>query len=151
MPLIPQSVAGDVLMDFDSLKAAQSGLGTVRSGLYYVILTSSCCCLPCVPPWPVIICMNISHCIGSRTWMPLQAACPCRFSIAVDRVLKKRKKKKEPLLQAAVIVMDKSTDIVDAIARSVMGSFRPSYCDTALPLAETFECCVVGVTTLGHG
>lgn len=50
MPLIPQSVAGDVLMDFDSLKAAQSGLGTVRSGLYYVILTSSCCCLPCVPP-----------------------------------------------------------------------------------------------------
>jgi len=93
VPLIPQSVAGDVLMDFDSLKAAQSGLGTVRSGLYYVILTSSCCCLPCVPPWPVIICMNISHCIGSRTWMPLQAACPCRFSIAVDRVLKKEKRK----------------------------------------------------------
>lgn len=30
MPLIPQSVAGEVLMDFDSLKAAQSGLGTVR-------------------------------------------------------------------------------------------------------------------------
>jgi NADH:ubiquinone oxidoreductase subunit F (NADH-binding) len=29
VPLIPQSVAGEVLMDFDSLKAAQSGLGTV--------------------------------------------------------------------------------------------------------------------------
>jgi NADH dehydrogenase (ubiquinone) flavoprotein 1 len=28
VPLLPQSIAGDVLMDFDSLKAAQSGLGT---------------------------------------------------------------------------------------------------------------------------
>ena len=28
MPLIPKSVCDDVLMDFDSLKAAQTGLGT---------------------------------------------------------------------------------------------------------------------------
>lgn len=67
MPLIPQSVAGDVLMDFDSLKAAQSGLGTVRSGFYYFLLTPCVVVLlsalrpamapghPCILPWPVII------------------------------------------------------------------------------------------------
>ncbi len=28
MPLLPKSICDDVLMDFDSLKAVQSGLGT---------------------------------------------------------------------------------------------------------------------------
>lgn len=79
MPLIPQSVAGEVLMDFDSLKAAQSGLGTVclRSSSY-----------------------NEAHML----WHVLTFAMLLSFN-------------RSHALQAAVIVMDKSTDVIDAIAR----------------------------------
>ena len=80
MPLIPQSVAGEVLMDFDSLKAAQSGLGTVR-------LRLSSYSEPCT------------------LWHVLKAATQLCFNRSAMP------------LQAAVIVMDKSTDVIDAIAR----------------------------------
>jgi hypothetical protein len=81
VPLIPQSVAGEVLMDFDSLKAAQSGLGTVR-----LRLSSHN-----EPDMLYQVCAHICN-----------AAVP---------------KLERHALQAAVIVMDKSTDVIDAIAR----------------------------------
>ena len=89
MPLIPQSVAGEVLMDFDSLKAAQSGLGTV---CIRPCLCSASDMLSHVLTFAMLLCINWSTMPcrqRSSSWtrarmslMPLPGVRPCRTMLS---------------------------------------------------------------------